>query len=290
VRLPAGQGHGWLDGERVPLDRLSVRVDDPALAAGLGAFETVAVRGETLIDLQAHLERLRGTACALQLELPSDRRLRDVCVEAAAAEPSDCAWLKILITGAGRWLVFTGAMDPAEEQRPVSALLLPWPLNPRDPLAGLKTLNYAPSVLGLREARRRGADEGLWLNTRGHLADACTSNLFVVRHKRLFVPSVRDGALPGTVRARVLEAAHARNLIVHEGKVRVERLRRADEAFLTSSLRGLRPLVTFEDRPVGNGEPGPLTRLLSGDVTKLQQVTSGDGRVGVQENSTEDGG
>jgi branched-chain amino acid aminotransferase len=279
VRLPDPQGDGWLDGRRVPLDRITLAIDDPALAAGLGGFETIAVRGGALLDLDAHLERLARTAERLGLDLPGHERLRGVALEAAAAEPAQCAWLKIVVTGGGRWLVFTGTMDPAEEGRPATAVLLPWRLNPRDPLAGMKTLNYAHGVLGLREARRRGADEGIWLNVRGHLVEACSSNLFVVRRRKLFVPGVRDGALPGTVRARVLEAARARGVVVHEGKVRVERLRRADEAFLTSSLRGLRPLVAFEGRPVGDGETGPLTRLLTADVARLRQVTPEDGRV-----------
>ena len=121
MRLPGPRGDGWLDGRRVPLDRITLAIDDPALAAGLGGFETIAVRGGALLDLDAHIERLAHTAERLSLDLPDDVRLRGVALEAAAAEPAQCGWLKIVVTGGGRWLVFTGAMDPDEEGRPATA-------------------------------------------------------------------------------------------------------------------------------------------------------------------------
>ena len=66
----------------------------------------------------------------------------------------------------------------------------------------------------MEQARRQGADEGLWLNSRGHLAEGCTSNVFVVQGGKLFTPAERDGILPGVVRALTLRAARSGGLPV----------------------------------------------------------------------------
>jgi branched-subunit amino acid aminotransferase/4-amino-4-deoxychorismate lyase len=165
-------------------------------------------------------------------------------------------------------------MDPLEEGRPSRAVILPWRRCLRDPLAGLKTLSYAANLVGLEEARRRNADEGLWLNTRGHLAEGCASNLFVIMGRALFTPGVGEGILAGIVRGVVLRAAGEIGLPVHEGRLRVRRLERAREAFLTSSLRGVRPLVAVDGRPVGSGRPGVVTRRLAERVRELRARSS----------------
>jgi branched-subunit amino acid aminotransferase/4-amino-4-deoxychorismate lyase len=154
-------------------------------------------------------------------------------------------------------------MDPAYDGRPASAVLLPWRRNAQDPLAGLKTLNYAANRMGRAWAAERGADEGLWRNARGHLTEGCSSNLFVVEGRKLFTAAVADGILPGIVRGQVLGSARDLGVAIHEGKLRLRRLERAREAFLTSSLGGVRPLVRYAGRVLGSGEAGPLTRKLA---------------------------
>jgi branched-subunit amino acid aminotransferase/4-amino-4-deoxychorismate lyase len=142
-------------------------------------------------------------------------------------------------------------------------IVLPWRRHRLDPAAGIKSTGYAASMLGLEEARRRGADEGLWTNDRGHLVEACTANVFVVAGRAAVTPAVRDGARDGVMRALVIAALRAESLQVREGKVRLTALRAAHEVFLTSSLGGVRPVVRIDGRNVRNGEPGPVTRRLS---------------------------
>jgi branched-subunit amino acid aminotransferase/4-amino-4-deoxychorismate lyase len=158
----------------------------------------------------------------------------------------------------------------------VGAIVLPWRRNPQDPLAGMKTLGHAANVLALEEARRRGADEGIWLNVRGRVAEAATSNVFVVAHRRLFTPSLREGALPGIVRRQALALAREIGLTVHEGRVRLPRLAHGDEAFVTSSLRGIRPLVALDGRAIGRGEPGPVTRRLQALLASRRTVLASE--------------
>jgi len=272
MRRPDAVRPLWLNGERVSPETAGIPLTDEGVLAGLGLFETIALRGGRTLDLAPHLERMAAGARRLGLDLPPARDLSKVVARAAEEEPSDCAWIKIVVTRGGRWAVFSGAMEPAEEGRSIAAVLLPWRRSLADPLAGIKALSYAQNVLGLEEARRRGADEGIWLNGRGRLAEGCASNLFVLRGRRLSSPAEAEGILPGVVRAITLRAARDLGLAVHVGKVRVVTLREAREAFMTSSLTGIRPLVRFEGRPVGGGGPGPVTRALAAGVAKIREA------------------
>ena len=270
MRAPASTAACWMDGRRVTSREAQVPLDDPVLQAGLGLFETIATREGRLLELEEHLGRMAEGAARLEIELPPNRQLREVVVEAAGQQSAVYGWLKIVVTGGGRWFVYADAIDPGEVGSVATAVLLPWRRSLRDPLSGMKTLNYAASRLGLAEARRRGADDGIWLNSRGHLAEGCTSNLFVVDRGKLFTPAVSDGILPGVVRGLVLRAAGNLGCQAHQGKLRLRRLELADEAFLTSSVRGLRPLVRFEGKPVGSGRRGPLCERLAGEVERLR--------------------
>jgi branched-subunit amino acid aminotransferase/4-amino-4-deoxychorismate lyase len=249
-----------------------VPLDDRAAQAGLGLFETLALRDGGVLELDLHLDRLRGGAERLGLDLPPLEKLRATVLEAAGEAATPCGWLKVVVTGEGRSFIYHGEMDPAEVGCSVSAVLVPWRRNSRDPLDGLKTLNYAGNLLGLEYARTHGADEGLWLNTRGHLAEGCTSNLFVVHGRKLFTPGEREGILPGVVRRLVIGAVSRLGWPLHEGRLRLPRLERAREAFLTSSVRGVRALVRFQGRPVGAGVPGPMTRRISAELARIRRV------------------
>ncbi|HXV76733.1 MAG TPA: aminotransferase class IV [Candidatus Polarisedimenticolaceae bacterium] len=263
MRVPPADRTAWLDGVPTPTGQLAIPLSDPAVLVGHGLFETVALRDGHPLELAAHLDRLEGSARALAMPHPPRDELERICRAAVSAEPSACGWLKVLLTGGGRSIVFTGPMEPEEDGAPVRAVLLPWRRDRRGPLVGIKTTSYAANRLALDHARRRGADEGLWLNGRGHLCEACFANLFLVERGRLFTPGRREGLLPGVVRATVIRVARAGGIAVHETRVRTKRLARCDEAFLTSSLGGVRPLVMVDGRAIGGGVPGPLTRRLA---------------------------
>jgi len=279
VIAPGPGARCWLDGAAVPVEELRIPLADPAVLAGLGLFETLAVRSGRALDLEAHLARLEAGCGRLEIA-PPPAALRPLLGEAVrAAECAACGWLKIIVTAGGRWIVACGPMDPADEGRPARAVVVPWRRNPADPLSGLKSLCYAANTVGLGFARRRGADEGLWLNTRGHVAEGCASNVFAVVGGRLRTPAPGEGILPGVVRSHALAAAGRLRLAAHEGRLRRERLARASEAFLTSSLRGVRPLVALDGRPIGDGRPGPVTRRIAGEVARARLGEAGRARL-----------
>jgi branched-subunit amino acid aminotransferase/4-amino-4-deoxychorismate lyase len=263
---------GWVNGRPAETTASGIGLDDPAYHAGLGVFETLAVRGGEILDLNRHISRLASGAKATGVELPDEPLLRRAIAGTASQITANHAWLKIVVTRGGHWSVSHGAVDPDRLGQPVSAVVLPWRRNPNDPLVGYKTLNYAANILGLEWARARGADDGVWLNTRGHLAEGCTSNLFLVCGRKLFTPGPREGILPGIVRSLVLNAAADVGLTVHEGRVRPRRLATASEVFLTSSVMGLRPLARLNGRPLGGGQAGREMRRLADAIERRRSV------------------
>ena len=273
MRVPGSGSVVWFNGRTVPEAEAVLPLSDPVVQAGLGIFETMAVRRGSVLDLAAHLARLKHAATVLSVNLPLDGELAGALAAVVASLP-EVAWVKIIAGRGGLLAVFGAGMDPAEEGRPSSAILLDWRRSHLGPIAGIKTLNYAPFILGIEQARKEGADEGIWLNTRGHLGEGCSSNLVVVRRGKLFTASPGDGVLPGIVRDLALRAAREFRLPVHEGKIRLKRLEQADEAFLTSSLRSIRPLVRFRGRPVGTGRPGPITIRIARKVKEMRTYTN----------------
>jgi len=269
MRVPGQGSVVWINGHVLPQSEATLPLSDPAVQAGLGLFETMGVRNGSIMDLQGHLDRLRRAAVVMSVDLPPDADLVRALVPVVGSLP-DVSWVKILASRSGLLAMFGAGMDPSEEGRPSSAILLSWRRSHLGPIAGIKTLNYAPFILGTEQARAAGADEGIWLNTRGHVGEGCSSNLVIVQGRKLFTASPGDGVLPGIVRDLALSAARDLGLAVHEGKVRLKRLEQADEAFLTSSLRAVRPLIRYNGRMVGCGEPGPVTRQIARKVEQLR--------------------
>lgn len=265
------EGTVLLDGRPVPAAEAAFPIADFGVQSGVGVFESVAVRDGRPVEAGEHVARLATSAQRLAVPLPAADVLLGEIATVAAAVDGGFGWVKVIGTRSGRRAVFGGPLDPAEEGRAVTAIVLPWRRAHDDFLAGVKTLNYAAFVLGIEEARRRGADEGLWRNERGHLAEGCSSNLFVVKGRAAFTPALSDGILPGVTRHTAVEALRAMGLNIHEGKVRLERLRRADEAFLTSSLRAVRPLVAVDGHAIGRGVPGPVTIEVARRVLEVRR-------------------
>lgn len=256
------RGLAVLDGVTAQADALVLPWYDPAVQWGLGVFETVAVRGGAPRHLAEHLDRLDASAERLLVKPPDAQSLTIAVTRVAAGVEGGTGWLKIVVSRSGRYAVF-GAPEPAPaELEAVSAVVLPWRRHRTDPTLGVKSLAYAAAIRGLEEAQRRGADDGIWLNERGHAISACTANLFVVRRHAVSTPAPADGARPGVARGRAIAALRAAGWRVSEGKVRVLALRRADEIVATSSLAGVRAIVRLDGRDVGGGTAGPVARML----------------------------
>lgn len=260
----------WLNGGLVRTHGARIDPGDRGLLLGDGLFETMrAARGRVPL-LDRHLARLRDAAAVLGIPwTPDQAALEQASRELLAADGLADAALRLTLT---RGPAPRGLLPPPQPRPTVLLAAFPLPppppparlavarttcRNERSPLARLKALGYLDNLLALQEARARGADDALLLNTMGDVACAATANLFLAEPDGIVTPPVMAGALPGITRGLVLEAAAALDLGAREDTVTVERLRRAAGAFLTSSLTGLRPVVEVDGHAIGDGRPHP---------------------------------
>ena len=136
--------------------------------------------------------------------------------------------------------------------------------NDGSPAARLKTLAYLDNVLARAQARERGADEALMLNSRGEAACAAAANVFWVSDGRLYTPALECGVLAGTMRARVLAAAVRLGVEVAEVRAPGEALAGAEAVFLTNSLIGLRAVSGLDEVVFGGSA---LVERLAAEVS-----------------------
>ena len=131
--------------------------------------------------------------------------------------------------------------------------------------------------MALAEAKRAGAYESIMGNAEGYLVEGSSSNIFVVTAGQLRTPPLADGLLEGITRGRVIEIAAGAGLRVVEEHLLPDDLRRADEAFITSSVRGVMPVVGVDGATVADGRPGRVTRNLMARYAEfLVRVATGD--------------
>lgn len=254
-----------------------VSARDRGLTLADGLFETMRVHGGRVFQLEQHMERLERSLAALRI--PVVPEIRTWVADAVRAFAAQDAAVRLTVTrGVG-----PGGLAPPPRPSP-TVLVLVSPLPPFPPAlysaglqavivagrrnaksatAGMKTLSYTEAVAGFIEAHERGADEALFLDTDDHLSEASASNLFFVANGVLVTPPLSCGPLPGITRATVLTLAAALGVATDERASGPADLFAATEAFLTSSLRGLAPLVRVDGRSIGDGTPGPLTARLS---------------------------
>jgi branched-chain amino acid aminotransferase len=126
----------------------------------------------------------------------------------------------------------------------------------------IKSNNLLNSAMAMQEAVRRGAFEGLMRNYRGELAELSTANVFVVKNGAALTPPLGSGLLPGITREFLFEVGAEVDIPVREQVLKDPDLFGADEAFLTSTTREIVPIVTVDDRTIGSGKPGPVTKAL----------------------------
>ncbi len=241
-------GRGLVD----PADPV-FRADDEALLRGAAAFETLRVYGGRPFLLDRHLERLQGSCRALGLPAPDDAR--ELVLQAAGAAPPEHV-LRLYRTESA--LVASAAELPPglEDERARGLTLRSVEAPVPDLLAGVKATSYALSFAARQAAAAAGADDAL-LVAAGDVRETATANIWWRVGGELFTPAAGPGVLPGVTRAFALELAPAR-----EGRFALGELAASDEAFTTSSIREVMPVVEVDGLPVGNGRPGPAAARL----------------------------
>ena len=266
-----------IDGNIVADHAAKISVLDHGLLYGDGLFEGIRVRAGRVFRIEKHLARLVVGARAIGLELPFGvPEIGRIVTDTVRAFGQKEAYVRLVVTrGEGPLGVdpttckqptvvcivaeiglFTAeqrarglAMITASNRRP----------NPDVQDVAIKTLNYLGSALAKQEARRQGADEALFLNQRGQVAEAAVANIFALRGRELATPPPIDGCLEGINRGAIFEIGRELGLSVVERSLGRRDLFAADEVFLTGSGAGVVGVSRLDGQAIGTGKTGEMT-------------------------------
>jgi 4-amino-4-deoxychorismate lyase len=234
-----------------------LRADDEALMRGRAAFETVRVYGGRPFKLAEHLDRLAGSAERIGLPDVNRLELEELARQALEAAGAPDAVLRLFWTPTPVALALVSEIaDHYEALRTRGQRLIslrgiradePWLL------PGVKSTSYAVNIAAEDEAKRRGADDAVFVDAAGIVLEGPTTNVWWRNGDTLCTPSLDLGILAGVTRATVLDLAQAAGYEVAEGHFQLAELAVADEAFTSSSVREVMPVTQLDGRPIASG-------------------------------------
>ncbi|HXD17264.1 MAG TPA: aminotransferase class IV [Vicinamibacterales bacterium] len=273
-----------VNGRITPERDAVISVFDHGFLYGEGIYETMRTYHQRPFLYDRHMARLRRSAHMIELPIPfsDDDLAAQIRQTQAAARIGGDVYIRVLVTrGIGELTYDPKATpnpslviivkpqvdpEPAAYEKGVRVVIVdvirnhPESVNPM-----IKSNNLMNSALAMQEALKSNAFEGVMRNYRGELSECTTSNLFVVKNGVALTPPLGAGLLPGITREFMFDVGRDVGVDVREQVLRDEDLFGADEAFLTSTTREAVPIVTVDDRTIGNGRPGPVTwKLLNG--------------------------
>jgi branched-chain amino acid aminotransferase len=138
----------------------------------------------------------------------------------------------------------------------------------------VKSLNYLNNIMAKIEASHAGAGEGLMLNEQGLVAECTGDNIFLVSGGKITTPPISSGALAGVTRAVAIRIAAELGIEVSEPQVTRYDIYTADECFLTGTAAEIIPAVELDNRPIGGGKPGPITKRF---IERFRELTQTEG-------------
>jgi branched-chain amino acid aminotransferase len=258
----------WVDGRLVDPATPAVSAVDHGVTVGDGAFETAKVDRGVPFAVTRHLARMDRTLAGLGLPTADHGRIREGITAVLEGDQIDFGRLRWTVTagpgplGSDRHdsdLTHIVTASPQSRPEPHGTVVtVPWVRNERSATAGLKTTSYADNVVALARAKQHGALEAIFANTRGELCEGTGSNVFVVVDGVVRTPPLESGCLAGISRELVLEWCRSDGLDVVEEAMPLDVLERAEEVFLTSSIKDVLPVSAVDGRELP--WPGPLTR------------------------------
>lgn len=271
----------WLNGEIMPLSEARIGVEDRGFQFADGVYEVVRFYNGKLFTLQQHLQRLQRSADGIQLTIPMETaKLGDEIGKllARAALREGMIYLQLTRGCAPRrhafpqctptLLFYARALPPASEPGAGEGVKLITVPDERWRRCWIKSIALLPNVLAKSQAIAAGADEAVFIEN-DLVTECSSSNIFAVIGPRLVTHPVGSKVLPGITRALLLELAATIGLEVDERVFQEEEARRADELFITSTTREMSWVARWNDRYIGQGRCGPVTKKLHSALRQL---------------------
>jgi len=270
----------WLDGKLVDEKDAKISVFDHGLLYGDGVFEGIRVYNSRIFELEAHIRRLYDSAKAIRLEVPMSRsKLISAVEKTVEANGIIDGYIRLLITrGVGtlglnpfvctdsRLIIIADNIQLYPEELYEKGMKVISATTVRNhPLAippQVKSMNYLNNILAKIEALDYEVPEAIMYNHEGYVAEATGDNVFIVRDGVIYTPPAEAGSLEGITSRVVIRLAKEENLEVVEKNLSRFDLYVCDEFFLTGTAAEVIGIVEIDGRVIGDGKPGPITKLL----------------------------
>jgi branched-chain amino acid aminotransferase len=278
----------WMDGKLIPWEEANVHILTHSLHYGLAVFEGIRCYlchdGKSAVfRLKEHVDRLFDSAQIGDIKIPySKREIAEACKETLRVNQLREGYIRpIVFIGEGVMGVYPG-------ENPIRVAIITWSwgayLGEGALEKGIRVKvssytrhhvnvmmtkakicgNYVNSVLAKREVMKMGYDEALMLDTEGYVSEASGENVFMVKNGVLKTTPLTS-ILPGITRDSVIQIARAKKITLLEERFTRDELYTAQEAFFTGTAAELTPIREVDDRTIGNGKPGPVTKELQAD-------------------------
>ena len=263
----------YINGEYVPAEEAVLPVSDLALLRGYAVFDFLRTYNKVPFFVEAHLSRLERSAKLMGIKMPlTDEEIYNVIMDLVDmhSKVEDELSFRMIVTGGdsydnitptgkSRLLVLTGEVhkpDPMYYDMGARAVTV----HDERYTPAAKTTNYLPAVLALQGAMRQDASEIIYVDRYDRILEGSTTNFFGVVEDRLITAG--SHVLPGITRHVVCELAIGDEMILEVRDVRKEELRLFDEAFITSSTKGVFPIVNVDGLNIGDGQVGTQTKRI----------------------------
>ncbi|HCU24863.1 MAG TPA: branched chain amino acid aminotransferase [Deltaproteobacteria bacterium] len=282
----------WLDGKMIPWDEANVHVLTHTLHYGMGVFEGIrCYEGEggrgAIFRLEEHIDRLYDSAHILLMKIPFPKNeILEACKEIFRVNKLKAGYLRPLV------FMGDGEMGLHATSNKIRVAVIAWPWGTYLGDEGVKNgirakvssftrhhvnvtmtkskavANYVNSILAKREAMLAGYEETVMLDTEGYVSEASGENIFLVKKGRVLTPPTTS-ALQGITRDTVIELLQESGIRVKETHISRDELYIADEIFLTGTAAEITPVRELDDRSIGDGKPGPITRKVQQEFHDL---------------------
>jgi branched-chain amino acid aminotransferase len=274
-----------MDGKLIPWEEANVHILTHSLHYGLAVFEGIRCYlcqdGKSAVfRLREHVDRLFDSAQIGDIKIPfSKREIAEACKDTLRANQLKEGYIRpIVFIGEGVMGVYPG-------DNPIRVAITTWSwgayLGEEALERGIRIKvssytrhhvnvmmtkakicgNYVNSVLAKREVMKMGYDEALMLDTEGYVSEASGENIFMVKNGVLKTTPLTS-ILPGITRDAVIQIAKAKKMTLLEERFTRDELYTAQEAFFSGTAAELTPIREVDDRRIGDGKPGPLTKEL----------------------------
>ncbi len=271
----------WMNGKLVAPEQASVSIFDHGVLYGDGVFEGLRQYSGRVFRLTDHIKRLYASARAIRLDIPYRApELTAAIHETLQANKLTDAYIRLVVTrGSGSLdispancgtpgvFIIAGRIAMYSEETYRQGMAIITASTPRIAAAALspriKSLNYLNNILAKWEAIDAGVAEAVMLNHLGFVCECTADNIFIVRDGQLITPAEESGILLGVTRGVVLELAQTAGIPTRQTNLTRYDLYTADECFLTGTGAEIVPVVSVDNRSIGDGKPGAMTRRLT---------------------------